>query len=675
MTETADRSTNSPQPARPGNVGFAKVARQPVAVLTTQPKLGRNDPCTCGSGRKAKHCCRANRLSTPVTPAGAVIARKARPGAPPDPDRALTDTVTPLMREMPTQLQGKPSLQPSFPEQSGSRRPTAAQMRAAASFLQRAVSLRAAGMLSESIPLLQRAIEGNPYDASAHYDLGLTLLKCRRYQDAIASLQHSLALKPDNAKAYHYLGILLQIIGENDPAIAALTRAVTLGPRLADAHWRLGLLLRMTPRYKESVECFRRAAKIAGPSAFGRVCEANALADERKYAEAAALLRHALARDPGDLEANMALANILAIMGDHEEATQQYDRVSAIAPNNVLAMTGKANIKKLTEADQPLIAQMAACLQQAALSDLDRMNLLFALGKACDDRKDYEGAIRHFDMANVFRHRYSKFDRSMFARIIDRAVVHWTPDYFDALAGLGSDDETPLLVLGMPRSGTTLVEQIVSSHPRVADGGELEFWQHHSNTLERERGDVINCEVIEPLAAGYQALLRSISATAARVTDKMPYNFLWIGLVRAAFPKARIIHCRRHPVDTCLSIYCTNFDTRSAFFGDRDDLVFYYRQYLRLMEHWRAVLPPDRFIEVDYETVIAEREAQTRRLIAFCGLEWDDACLQPERNRRVVRTASVWQARQPVYRSSVERWRNYEPWLGALRELLPASQD
>jgi hypothetical protein len=174
------------------------------------------------------------------------------------------------------------------------------------------------------------------------------------------------------------------------------------------------------------------------------------------------------------------------------------------------------------------------------------------------------------------------------------------------------------------------------------------------------------------MAAEYLAVLRRCSATAMRVIDKMPFNYLWIGLIRAVFPRARFIHCRRHPIDTCLSIYFTPFSTIPAFASDRDDLVFFYREYLRLMEHWRAVLPRDRFLEVDYEAMTTEPELQARRLVAFCELEWDSACLHPEENKRVVQTASIWQARQPIYRSSVERWRCYEPWLGSLRELLPA---
>ena len=163
--------------------------------------------------------------------------------------------------------------------------------------------------------------------------------------------------------------------------------------------------------------------------------------------------------------------------------------------------------------------------------------------------------------------------------------------------------------------------------------------------------------------------LRALGPGAKRITDKAPDNFLSLGLIHRVFPNATLIHCRRHPVDNALSMFTTNIDF--AYMSNRSDLVFVFRQYRRLMAHWRDVLPADRFVEVDYEALVADPELQARRLIAACGLEWNDACLKPHRNRRAIHTASVWQARQPIYRTSVERWRHYEPWLGELRELFP----
>jgi hypothetical protein len=227
----------------------------------------------------------------------------------------------------------------------------------------------------------------------------------------------------------------------------------------------------------------------------------------------------------------------------------------------------------------------------------------------------------------------------------------------------------------MPRSGTTLVEQILSSHPQIAGGGELVFWTRRAASWGVSSATYLTPASARDLAADYLAMLRRIGPSAARVTDKVPFNLFQLGLIHLLLPNARIIHCRRHPIDTCLSMYFTNFKEKFEFVSDKGDLAFAYRQYARLMDHWRAVLPSDRFVEVDYEILIADRQTLTRRLIAFTGLDWHDACLAPERNKRTVITSSFWQVRQPVYVTSIARWRNYEPWLGELRQLLPAHED
>ena len=230
----------------------------------------------------------------------------------------------------------------------------------------------------------------------------------------------------------------------------------------------------------------------------------------------------------------------------------------------------------------------------------------------------------------------------------------------------------PLLIVGLPRSGTTLVEQIISSHPRVAAGGERSFWVKRASAWGVADATYLSPEMAHDLAGEYLAQLHRIGPTATRITDKQPFNLLNLGIIHLLLPKARIIQCRRHPVDNCLSLYFTNFRQVIGFATDKADLADGYQIYARLMDHWRTVLPSDRLLEVHYEDLIADREAVTRRLVAFSGLDWSDTCLRPERNNRAVVTASLWQARQPVYATSVERWRHYEPWLGELRRLLRA---
>jgi hypothetical protein len=299
-----------------------------------------------------------------------------------------------------------------------------------------------------------------------------------------------------------------------------------------------------------------------------------------------------------------------------------------------------------------------------------RLRVHLAIGKAAEDLGDYALAMQHFDAADGVRRGSAPFDSAAFSIEIDRLIARCTPELIARAAELGSRDATPVLIIGMPRSGTTLVEQIVSMHPEVGAGDELHFWNERGAEwhLSGSAGD--EKPFLAKAAADYLAVLRTISRRAARVTDKMPFNFLWAGLIHLAFPRATIIHCCRTEVDTALSIHQTHFNPSLAFPTGGAELVAYFHSYKRLMEHWRSVLPADRFIEVDYEELTREPAPVIRRMIAACGLPWHDACLRPESNPRAVRTPSKWQTRQPIYRTSVARWRRYEPWLGPLRALV-----
>jgi hypothetical protein len=212
------------------------------------------------------------------------------------------------------------------------------------------------------------------------------------------------------------------------------------------------------------------------------------------------------------------------------------------------------------------------------------------------------------------------------------------------------------------------MERVLSSHPRVRGCGELDFWTEYGPAWVTARADTPERSG-DRLCEEYLRLLRADAVDVLRATDKMPLNFLWVGLIHLLFPNARIIHCRRDPVDTCLSIYTTPLRAALGFSNSLADLVSYYRLYLRLMDHWRVVIPKDRLLDVDYEDLVARPESAAKRLVSFIGLQWDPACLRPEENPDVVATASHWQARQPIYRSSVARWRYYEPWIAELRDL------
>ena len=625
--------------------------------------IGRNDPCPCGSGRKYKACCG---LAQPEA-AGAAPAFATAGSLRPD---HLTQAGTLTAAASP--LQQVIRLRPGSPP-PGTPPPSPIAMRKEAAALRaRATPLLKAGKYAEAIPLLHRAARLRPDDHDTLHDLGLALTRCQRFAEAIGALRRAAALRPKHAPTHFALGQALELQGSALTALASYERAVALTPRMAEAQARIGELLLTFSREGEAIEALQRAASAAGDTTFGRLCRARSLWALNRADDAGSTLRRTIALDPKNGEAHLMLGQILLEAGRFDEALTELDRAASLSPAEATVWHGLALAKKFTEADRPLLERILARLAMPGLLERGHMMLHFALGKVFDDLKDYAAAMHHFDAANQIRVRqYGRLDRNLFVRPVDQLIERFTPDFLAQHAALANGDEAPVLIIGMPRSGTTLTEQIISNHPRVVGAGEVIYWtQKAPQLLASFEPDQFDAAAKE-LADGYRELLHGIGPDAARVTDKVPFNFYWVGLVHLLLPNARFIHCRRHPIDTCLSIHTRFFQESWDFVSDRGDLVFYYRQYQRLMEHWRALLPADRLFEVDYEELTADPEPVTRRLIDFCGLEWSDACLRPEQNERVVRTASVWQARQPVYRSSVERWRNYEPWIGELKELLP----
>jgi tetratricopeptide (TPR) repeat protein len=452
--------------------------------------------------------------------------------------------------------------------------------------------------------------------------------------------------------------------------------ALTADQRAA-GHGRTGELLHEQNRLTEAATAYEQAYRAAPGTAYGLLCKAKAcairgqLAEAQRYLEE--LVRHPASRAEDAKARSVAyqgLGDLLTEAGRFDEGWASYERAIALWPAQAEAYLGLMKSRKIVAADRPIVATILRRLEATDLTPPDRMVLHFAAGKALDDLRDYRAAIAQFDAANRIRRKLNPFDRRAFERLVDRFIARFTREFFADHASLvRNDDETPVLVLGMPRSGTTLIERFISTHPRVGGGGELPFWMKNAGAWVEAEPEKLAAGA-DSVCAEYLRVLRTIDSEALRVTDKAPANFAWIGLLHVLMPKARFVHCRRNPIDTCLSIYSTYFTSTWAFASDWGDLASFYRQYLRLMAHWRSVIPSDRLLEVDYEDAASTPEQTARRLIGFCGLEWDDACLRPDRNEDAIRTASMWQARQPVYRSAVERWRNYEPWLGELRALL-----
>jgi tetratricopeptide (TPR) repeat protein len=535
------------------------------------------------------------------------------------------------------------------------------------------------GRPADAIKPLRDAALLQPSNSIIQHDLGLACLEAGRLPDAIAALQLAVASNPRYGDAYFRLGIALEKEGNMRGAIAAYDRATKLIPSLTEAWFRAGALVFTLGHREEAIGCFRRAA-ATGRTNFALLGKARALLIEDRNHEAEQVLRQMLIRDPMNAMAYDQLGNLLSEFGRFDEARACFERAIAIAPLLAGSYYDLVRCRPVTKHDGGLIQSMEAALATPELEGGQRQRLHLAIGKAAEDLGDYGLAMRHFDAADDVRRRAGSFASAAFSTEIDRLIARCTPEFIKRAPEVGSSDATPVLITGMPRSGTTLVEQIVSMHPEVGAGGELNFWNEHGpewhrpGTTENEKPVTAEenwlSRFLAKAASDYLGVLRAIAPKAARVTDKMPFNFLWAGLIHVAFPRAIIIHCRRAAVDTALSIHQTHFHPILAFPTGGAALVAYFRDYQRLTDHWRKVLPTDRFIEVDYEDLTKAPEPVIRRILAACGLAWHDACLRPESNPRAVRTPSKWQTRQPIYRTSVERWRRYEPWLGPLRALV-----
>lgn len=561
------------------------------------------------------------------------------------------------------------------PEQTHSPR-VARLLAAAAGFLR-------AGRPGDAIPVLREATRWLPANAALLHDLGLACLECGELSEAVAALQGAVAANPRFADSHLRLGIALEAIGMVDAALAAYRTASAVLPSLADARFRAGNLLDSLGQAGPAIDAFRRAAAAAPKTTLGRIATARALLTEDRDTEAEKVLRQALALDKNNAVALDLLGNTLANAGRFAEAREILLRAIEYAPLGAGSYYEIVRCGRIGPEDAGLIASMRTAVALPGLEPAQRSRVHLALGKAADDLGKFQEAMQHFDAAEALRSTIVRFDLASFEARVERLIARFTPAFIARTISTRTLSRTctvpkPILIVGLPRSGTTLVEQILSAHPAVQAGGELAFWTERAVTREAAwdamaslpQAAALEAAFLDDAEADYLHLLRQLAGPATHVTDKMPLNIQWAGLVHLALPSAIVVHCRRSPIDTALSIHQTHFNPRMAFPTGGAALVGIVRATDRLAAHWRTVLPADLFVEVDYETLTSDPEHAIRTLVAACGVEWDAACLRPDQNTRVVKTPSKFQARQPIYRTANGRWRSYEPWLGPLRALL-----
>jgi len=544
-------------------------------------------------------------------------------------------------------------------------------------------ALRTAGRFQEASAAIKRALQIRPHYPEAQFCLGSLLHDQQRQQEAVKHYRKAVQAMPELAPAHNALGVALQEIGRLEEARDALLTAIRVQPDYAEAHLNLGNTFYKMEDFTLAEKAYRACLLLNSNIAQVHLRLAQLLMGEMIYddKEVEQLITCAVENLPEAAEAICTLGRLKSLQGNHDEARLLFKRSIETKP---LALTifYYADNKRFKEEDDFIVKVGQKLLDQKnALPAEGRGLIHFALGKMYDDLKQYDVAFEHYQQGNDNIHKIVNYNRAHEEDQVNRLINLFTREFFDRHAGDGDPSAQPVFIVGMPRSGTTLTEQVLSSHPNVFGAGELDSMESIVRALPSVLSDSrpypellegVTSSVIQKIAAVYlKELNLRFPGNYLRITEKLPHDFLRIGLIALLFPNAKIIHVARGPMDNCLSLYFQKFAKNKwhAYAYDLGDLGHQYLLYQKLMTHWHEVLP-GRIFDLQYEDLIADPETWSRKLIKFVGLEWDDACLAPHKSERMVKTASHWQVRQPIYKTSVQRWKHYEKHLGPLKEAL-----
>ena len=491
-----------------------------------------------------------------------------------------------------------------------------------------------------------RLVALSPNDVQAQVVLGLAYIGNGNDEQAIASFKRALELDPELVGAYHNMGIAYQRQENYEEAIAAFRRATELSPNLTEAIYHLAKCHLAVDQADEALLCAYKVIELAPNSRAGRQlvsdCSFAAVHGDHGIEH----IRRAIEKDAKAAFPHAVLGSLLQEEGSFSEAESEIQTSINLQPNQGFAYYLLAHNRKIVEADRPTIEKIDEISRQS-LSELEeRQYIHFALGKAYDDLGEFEKAISHLDLAHeqepgkesdpkLEQHKLHAIRADGFIQAFSKQVLQQFPE-------TALDSIEPIFIFGMPRSGTTLLEQIVSRHSTVGAAGELFFWRDHARRIINLRQSALNPSELKLAGRKYLELIRSKAPGKLHVTDKFPSNYLYLGLLQMVFPNAKFIHARRHPLDICLSIYMRPFSTNQGLGRTRREIVDSYKAYRRSMDHWKDVMGADRFIEVEYEQLVQDPEHMTRNIIAKCGLEWEDACLTPQEGNRRVSIRLLW---------------------------------
>lgn len=563
----------------------------------------------------------------------------------------------------------------------------------------------------EAVEVLQKAARLDPKLDAAHFNLGKALASTGRGKEADAAFEASFELSPERKKLalaakHHQEGriedaeqLYRQVLNNNprnvdalrmlamvaatakryDDAERLLRKAVGIAPDFLTAVVDLGRVLKEQDRFEEAIDCFKNAIAINPNNPHTHFLLASAYSPAALNLEAAREYRRALDLAPEHPGALLGLGNALKTIGKQDEAIKAYQDCIRVRPDNGEIYWSLANLKTYRFSDEQ-IAEMAARVDNhEGLTDQSEVNFLFALGKAHDDRQDYDKAWRYYERGNGKQRMLAQYDPVQTETLNDAIIEVFDKALLEEKAGKGCPDRAPIFVLGLPRSGSTLVEQILASHSQVEGTSELPYLGRVAMSLNRNRADGVNYpEAVRELEAAHLTALGEDYINYAQLhrtegkpffIDKMPNNFPTIGFLNLILPQAKIIDARRHPLDACVGNFRQHYAKGQTFSYDLTDLGEYCLQYLRMMDHWQQALP-GRILTVQYEEMVTDFENQARRLLDHCELPWEEACGRFYETERPVRTASSEQVRQPIYTGALNFWRNYERHLDELIEIV-----
>jgi tetratricopeptide (TPR) repeat protein len=499
------------------------------------------------------------------------------------------------------------------------------------------------GKQDEAIVTLEKALEINPDSIEALSNLGAVLFGERQMDRAEELLRHAYKLNPKHPDVLNNLAGVLTAGGEWDEALPLCRKALQMNPHSAELYFNLGRAAHKAERWEEAITAYSNGLKL----------------------------------QPNVTDAMSGLADAYNVMGRFEEAKRLYYQALELDPDEPAVHAGLLELE-----ERPVMLERLERVEKlCAAPDTDKdgkLSLSFALAKFLEKEGEYQRAFQYLEEGNRLKRASYEYDQKKERESFDLVKSTFTREFFEQRSGYGVDSDMPIFILGMPRSGTTLIEQILASHPQVFGAGELtilrravtdrcapvKFMQYPEAAAEWGEED------FKVLGEEYLQKLQEYTQDAARVIDKLPHNFFLLGLIHLAMPNAKVIHCRRDPVDNCLSIFKQNFKSIHKYAYDLEELGGHYRLYADLMLHWHEVLPEGFIFDLQYEEMVADQEGMSRKLLEFCGLPWDDNCLRFHETERAVRTASQSQVRKKIYSDSVELWRNYEKQLQPLIKAL-----